>query len=233
VPAEPSSSSSPARIAVSLRRRSTTACVLARAELGSLASIGHSKGWTSSASCNGSISETACPGSSQPTRAASITITSSATTAARSSRSRTRRSRPRSSASPAVAATASEATTCSYAASAASAAPRALTARARRAINNAELSEVASTSAARNSKRAERRPSLAGAPPRGRHGAVPPESPTRPGSPAGRYWTSCRSLNIGRYMAMMITPTIAPTPSIIRGSTIEVSAWIDVSTSSS
>src|SRR5919198_5053069 len=46
---------------------------------------------------------------------------------------------------------------------------------------------------------------------------------------SGRYWTSWSSLNIGRYIEMMITPTIAPTPSIIRGSTIDVSAWIDVS----
>ena len=48
-----------------------------------------------------------------------------------------------------------------------------------------------------------------------------------------RYCTSCRSLNIGRYIAMMMIPTIAPTPSIISGSTIEVSDWIEVSTSSS
>ena len=40
-------------------------------------------------------------------------------------------------------------------------------------------------------------------------------------------------LNIGRYMAMMITPTIRPTRSIMIGSTIEVSDWIEASTSSS
>ena len=34
-------------------------------------------------------------------------------------------------------------------------------------------------------------------------------------------------LNIGRYIEMMITPTIMPTPIIIIGSMIEVSAWID------
>jgi hypothetical protein len=39
-------------------------------------------------------------------------------------------------------------------------------------------------------------------------------------------------LNIGRYIEMMMNPTIAPTPSIISGSTIEVRDWIDVSTSS-
>ena len=48
-----------------------------------------------------------------------------------------------------------------------------------------------------------------------------------------RYLTSESSLNIGRYMLMMITPTMQPTPTIIIGSMIEVSAWIDASTSSS
>jgi hypothetical protein len=47
------------------------------------------------------------------------------------------------------------------------------------------------------------------------------------------YCTSSSSLNIGRYIAMTITPTIAPTPIIISGSTIEVRAAIEVSTSSS
>ena len=40
-------------------------------------------------------------------------------------------------------------------------------------------------------------------------------------------------LNIGRYIEMMITPTIAPTPIIISGSMIAVSAAIAASTSSS
>ena len=47
------------------------------------------------------------------------------------------------------------------------------------------------------------------------------------------YLTRLSSLNIGRYMLMMITPTISPTPIIISGSMIEVSVWIDASTSSS
>jgi hypothetical protein len=40
-------------------------------------------------------------------------------------------------------------------------------------------------------------------------------------------------LNIGRYIEMMITPTIAPTPIIISGSMIAVSEPIAASTSSS
>jgi hypothetical protein len=47
------------------------------------------------------------------------------------------------------------------------------------------------------------------------------------------YLTSVSILNIGRYIAMMITPTISPTPIIMIGSMIEVSVWIDESTSSS
>ncbi len=50
---------------------------------------------------------------------------------------------------------------------------------------------------------------------------------------ARRYWMSVSSLNIGRYMLMMITPTIAPTPIIMSGSMIEVSVAIELSTSSS
>ena len=50
---------------------------------------------------------------------------------------------------------------------------------------------------------------------------------------ARRYWIRLSILNIGRYIEMMITPTIMPTPIIISGSMIEVSAWIDASTSSS
>ena len=49
----------------------------------------------------------------------------------------------------------------------------------------------------------------------------------------GGYLTRLSILNIGRYMLMMITPTITPTPTIISGSTTEVSAWIEASTSSS
>ena len=48
-----------------------------------------------------------------------------------------------------------------------------------------------------------------------------------------RYLTSVSILNIGRYIAMMITPTIRPTAIIMIGSMIEVSDWIDASTSSS
>ncbi len=44
---------------------------------------------------------------------------------------------------------------------------------------------------------------------------------------------SVRSLNIGRYMEMMMTPTIIPTRIIIRGSMIEVRVAIELSTSSS
>ncbi len=47
------------------------------------------------------------------------------------------------------------------------------------------------------------------------------------------YLTSVSILNIGRYIEMMITPTIRPTPIIMIGSMIEVSVWIDESTSSS
>jgi hypothetical protein len=49
----------------------------------------------------------------------------------------------------------------------------------------------------------------------------------------GRYLISVSILNIGKYMATTIRPTIAPTPIIMIGSMIEVSAWIDASTSSS
>ena len=48
-----------------------------------------------------------------------------------------------------------------------------------------------------------------------------------------RYLISVSILNIGRYMLMMITPTIRPTQIIINGSMIEVSDWIAASTSSS
>ena len=48
-----------------------------------------------------------------------------------------------------------------------------------------------------------------------------------------RYLISVSSLNIGKYMLMITTPTMIPTPSIMIGSTIEVRAWIEASTSSS
>ena len=48
-----------------------------------------------------------------------------------------------------------------------------------------------------------------------------------------RYLISVSSLNIGRYMEMITMPTMTPTPSIMIGSTIEVSAWTEASTSSS
>ena len=47
------------------------------------------------------------------------------------------------------------------------------------------------------------------------------------------YFTSESILNIGRYIEMMITPTMQPTPIIISGSMIEVSEEMDASTSSS
>jgi hypothetical protein len=49
----------------------------------------------------------------------------------------------------------------------------------------------------------------------------------------GGYLMSVSILNIGKYIEMMITPTISPTPIIMIGSMIEVSVWIDESTSSS
>jgi hypothetical protein len=50
--------------------------------------------------------------------------------------------------------------------------------------------------------------------------------------PAG-YWISVSSLNIGRYIAMMITPTTQPTAIIISGSMIDVRLAMAESTSSS
>ena len=50
--------------------------------------------------------------------------------------------------------------------------------------------------------------------------------------PAG-YWISVSSLNIGRYIEMMITPTTQPTAIIISGSMIDVRLAIELSTSSS
>ena len=47
------------------------------------------------------------------------------------------------------------------------------------------------------------------------------------------YLTKLSILNIGRYMEITITPTMAPTMIIISGSMIEVSVAIDESTSSS
>jgi hypothetical protein len=50
-----------------------------------------------------------------------------------------------------------------------------------------------------------------------------------------RYWfpISCIILNIGRYIATMMMPTMNPTPIIMSGSMIEVRDWIVLSTSSS
>ena len=61
-----------------------------------------------------------------------------------------------------------------------------------------------------------------------------PLSPAEAGAaaPAG-YLISVSSLNIGMYIERMITPTMIPTPIIMIGSMIEVSVWIDASTSSS
>ena len=60
-----------------------------------------------------------------------------------------------------------------------------------------------------------------------------PETAPRRGGGGGAYLTSESILNIGRYIAMMITPTIRPTPIIITGSMMLVSVAIDASTSSS
>ena len=48
-----------------------------------------------------------------------------------------------------------------------------------------------------------------------------------------RYLTSVSILNIGRYIEMMMMPTMMPTPIIMIGSTIEVSDCTAASTSSS
>ena len=53
------------------------------------------------------------------------------------------------------------------------------------------------------------------------------------GDSPGPYSMRVSILNIGRYMAMMITPTMAPTRIIMIGSMIEVSARMAASTSSS
>ena len=53
------------------------------------------------------------------------------------------------------------------------------------------------------------------------------------GARAPRYLMSVSILNIGRYIEMMMMPTMIPTPIIMIGSMIEVSVWIDESTSSS
>ena len=88
-----------------------------------------------------------------------------------------------------------------------------------------------------------------GAPQKGQKGNSPGSSLPQPGQDATspslsrpraksaslgpRYLISVSILNIGRYIEMMITPTIMPTPIIINGSMIEVSDWIAASTSSS
>jgi Acetyltransferase (GNAT) domain len=51
--------------------------------------------------------------------------------------------------------------------------------------------------------------------------------------PIDRYLISVTSLNIGRYIDRMITPTTAPTAMIMIGSMIDVRFWIETSTSSS
>ena len=60
----------------------------------------------------------------------------------------------------------------------------------------------------------------------------PPHGFTRH-SPPLHYLMSVIILNIGRYIAMTIVPTITPTPIISTGSMIEVSDWMLASTSSS
>jgi len=64
---------------------------------------------------------------------------------------------------------------------------------------------------------------------------VPPtrDETTYSAAAAGSYLISVSILNIGKYIAMMITPTIIPTTIIMIGSMIEVSVAIDESTSSS
>ena len=47
------------------------------------------------------------------------------------------------------------------------------------------------------------------------------------------YWISVSILNIGRYIAITIVPTITPTQIMSSGSMIEVSDWMLESTSSS
>jgi hypothetical protein len=47
------------------------------------------------------------------------------------------------------------------------------------------------------------------------------------------YWISVSSLNMGRYIAMMMIPTMIPTPIIMSGSMIDVRLAIALSTSSS
>jgi hypothetical protein len=54
-----------------------------------------------------------------------------------------------------------------------------------------------------------------------------------PPAAACRYLTSVSILNIGRYIEMMMMPTMTPTPIIMIGSTIEVSDDTADSTSSS
>jgi hypothetical protein len=59
------------------------------------------------------------------------------------------------------------------------------------------------------------------------------DSPNFTGCRRARYLTSVSILNIGRYIEMITMPTITPTPSIMIGSTIDVRAPTDASTSSS
>jgi hypothetical protein len=48
-----------------------------------------------------------------------------------------------------------------------------------------------------------------------------------------RQWISVSSLNMGRYIAMMMIPTMIPTPIIMSGSMIDVRVAMELSTSSS
>lgn len=67
-----------------------------------------------------------------------------------------------------------------------------------------------------------------------RRSEPPASDPKRPSAGAGpTYWMRVRTSNIGRYMAMMMTPTTSPIAIIITGSITDVSDWIEASTSSS
>jgi hypothetical protein len=63
--------------------------------------------------------------------------------------------------------------------------------------------------------------------------AIPAANKRRLLDEAVAYLTRLSILNIGRYIAMTMTPTISPTRIIISGSTMDVSDWIAASTSSS
>ena len=63
------------------------------------------------------------------------------------------------------------------------------------------------------------------------HPDAMPSATTAAGWP--HYLISVRILNIGRYIATTITPTMNPVKIMSRGSMIEVSDWMAASTSSS